>query len=456
MSTADSPVPSTSAGMIMRARLPVRLSPIGTKPEAGSQPKRTDTSRMSMMPSQKFGTDTPHSDMPLASTSQTPLRCTAASTPAGMAMASATTSDRHASSSVMGSLEATIHATEVRVRIDSPRSPTAARRSQRTYCTGSGASSPYFCRISSRPAASASAPAITRAGSPGIMRTPVKTIRLMSSSVIAEMTPRRIRNSSTRRRLLPGRPLDADEPVGHGLVALEALRERHEVVGVIEEDRVPSRADDVDGLPVGRGALGHVRDLARLVQQRVELLVAGQRGVEAASAGLALVDVAVGIDAAAPADEERLVLAVVVVLEGRGELRGPQADVEASLAGHALDDLAHAALLWIVDDDHLELVAVRQPGVGQELLGAGDVARGALARLVEEHAVGRDRPAPHGVLAVVGHLVERLAIDRQLQRLAHPRVVGQRRAQIAGRVLLAGLVVDVDRDRVEAETGHAG
>ena len=52
----------------------------------------------------------------------------------------------------------------------------------------------------------------------------------------------------------------------------------------------------------------------------------------------------VGIDAATPADLERLVLAVVVVGQRRGELLRPQGDVEAGLARHLLDHLAHPAL----------------------------------------------------------------------------------------------------------------
>src|SRR4029453_8032489 len=342
MSTAARPVPSTSAGMSMRLRLATGSSASGTKPDAGSQPRRTDTSRISMIPSQKLGTDTPQSERPLASTSHGVLRRTAAITPAGMAMAMATRSDRHASSSVMGSLVATVPATDCRVRMDSPRSPRTARPSQRTYCTGRGAFRPYLSRISSRPAASASVPASTRAGSPGIIRTPAKTMRLISSSVTAETKARRTRNSNTR--LLPGGPLDPDQSVRHRLVALQILGKRHDVVRVIEIDRVPPRRDQVDGLAVERPALGDVADLARLVQQRVDLLVAPSGGGEAAAARLPLMYVSARIHPSPPADQERLVLAVVVVLERGRELLRPQTDVESRLARHALDDLPDPAL----------------------------------------------------------------------------------------------------------------
>src|SRR5262245_12440505 len=357
----------------MRLTFAIGSSTSGTNPEAGNQPSRTDTSKMSMIPSQKLGTDTPHSDTPLASRSHGVLRRTAAITPAGIAMAIDTSSDRHASSSVMGSLRTTVPATDWRVRMDSPRSPRSARPSQRAYCTGSGAFSPYFWRISSSPAASASVPASTRAGSPGIIRTPVKTITLISSSVIAETNDRRTTNSimssaaahrvPPRGALLPGRRLDPHQAVGDCAVPLEVLGVGHDVVRVIQVDRVAPRADQVDGLAVEPAALRHVGHLPRLVQQGIDALVAGERGVQAALARLPLVDVAVRVDAAAPADQERLVLAVVGVGERGRELLGPERDVEAGLLGHALDDLAHPALLRVVDHDHLERVAGGEAGV---------------------------------------------------------------------------------------------
>ena len=82
ISTAASAAPRTKAGMIMRCRLPRGSSKNGTKPEAGSTWSRTERKRISMIPSQKFGIDTPPSDAPLASMSQSVLRRTAARTPA--------------------------------------------------------------------------------------------------------------------------------------------------------------------------------------------------------------------------------------------------------------------------------------------------------------------------------------------------------------------------------------
>jgi hypothetical protein len=61
-----------------------------------------------------------------------------------------------------------------------------------------------------------------------------------------------------------------------------------------------------------------------------------------------------------------------------------------------------------------------------------------------------------GPQPTVGDLIECLAVDGQLQRFPHPRIVGQRRAEIARRVRLPGLVVQIDADRVEAQPGDAG
>ena len=143
-----------------------------------------------MIPNQKLGIETPQRDTALAARSQTVLRRTAEKTPAGMAIPMAMRSEKPASCIVMGSFTATVLITGSRVRMDSPRSPWSASVSQRKYCTGMGSFRPYFARISWSPASSASVPAITRAGSPGIMRTPVKTISVIRKRVTMEMASR--------------------------------------------------------------------------------------------------------------------------------------------------------------------------------------------------------------------------------------------------------------------------
>src|SRR5712691_6661646 len=457
MRTAASAVPRTKAGMSMRCRLASGLSQRGTNPEAGSQPSRTEKNRISMIPSQKLGTETPQSDTPLARRSHRVLRRTAASTPAGMAMPTAMRIAKAASWIVMGSFFATVPVTDARVRMDSPRSPRSANPSQRRYWTGTGSFNPYFSRISSSPAASASVPAMTRAGSPGIMRTPVKTMR---RSPTASRPRSRPAGPGSRTRAttgsVPGRVLDPDQAVGHGLVAPEILGIRHDVVQVIEvHDVAPAACELLDRVPVERGTLAEVADLARLVQERVDGLLAHEGRVQAATAGVELMDVGVGVHAPAPADQERLELAGVIVLEGRGELRGPQRDAEASLLGHALQHLSHPTLLGIVDDRHLEAVAAGEAGIGQQLLGPRHVAARALPALVIERAHRRDGSAADRVLALPGHLVQGLTIDREVERLADARVVGERRSEVSRRARLAVLVPDIEREARVADARDA-
>src|SRR5262245_30748671 len=333
--------------------------------------------------------------------------------------------------SVIGSLWETSFTIGSLVRIDSPRSPWSARRSHFRYWTGIGSRRPYFCRTSSMPAASASVPAITRAGSPGIIRTPVNTMSVMRNSVTSEMRVRWIRNSVTTFRgcgwprepgggpadqsdLVPAHALDADQPVRHGLVALQVLREGRDVVLMIEVNDVATRGELVDRLPVELGALRNVAHLARLVQQGIDRLVAGLCRVEAPLAGVELVDVRVGIDATAPADQEGRKLARVVRIQGGGELHRLDRDVEAGLLGHLLDHLTDPAVRRLVLHGHLEAVAIGEASVGQELLGARHVARRALSALVVEGAHRRDGRAVRRVLALPDDLVQRLAVDREL------------------------------------------
>ena len=61
MTIAATEVPSTNAGMIIRRRFSIGSSKNGTYPEAGSSPRCTETSRISISPSQKCGTESPMS-----------------------------------------------------------------------------------------------------------------------------------------------------------------------------------------------------------------------------------------------------------------------------------------------------------------------------------------------------------------------------------------------------------
>mgnify|MGYP003349096793 CR=1 FL=1 len=65
-------------------------------------------------------------------------------------------------------------------------------------------------------------------------------------------------------------------------------------------------------------------------------------------------------------------------------------------------------------------------GLGQQPPGAGDVARGGL-EVLEEEGRGRRHPLRRGhELAGIDDLVDDVAVDRQLERLAHPGVLAER------------------------------
>ena len=66
MMKAESPPPSTKAGMIRRSIAALGSTKIDSKPEAGSHFSSTATTRISMIPSQKFGIDRPDSASALA------------------------------------------------------------------------------------------------------------------------------------------------------------------------------------------------------------------------------------------------------------------------------------------------------------------------------------------------------------------------------------------------------
>src|SRR5690606_15916844 len=172
---------------------------------------------------------------------------------------------------------------------------------------------------------------------------------------------------------------------GHPLQPYQAVRVRLEALDVRPVREEQDRVVQVDYVPVGQVALERLpvevvpglgrRGRARLVQQPVDLLVAVARLVQRPLAGVELVDVAVGVDAARPAHGEGRVLALLLEVEGGGELGRAQGDVEADLAGQRLDDLADPYRLGVVRDHHLELDAV-DAGLVEQGPGALDVARG--------------------------------------------------------------------------------
>ena len=157
-----------------------------------------------------------------------------------------------------------------------------------------------------------------------------------------------------------------------------------------------------------------------------------------------------GSSAPAPADQEGLeACRRRPRLSAAANSIGWMRDVEAGLLGHLLDDLAHPPLPGACSDRQLEGVAAgaapRRPGASWRARRRASGTSGSCRRT---GSPARSGVQSGRVLAFPDHLVQRLAVDRQLERLAHARVVGQRRAEVAGRGRwLPVLVPQVDVER---------
>src|SRR5579883_869359 len=247
-------------------------------------------------------------------------------------------------------------------------------------------------------------------------------------------------------RLLELEVDDAHEAVGIGLEAGELLRIAVNPLAVIEiDDRQIALRDRID-LVIELLARGGIARLARLVQQLVDLGVAVAPVIEVPLAGEEGIEVAVRIDAAAPADLIGFEVALLLAIEGGREFDGLDLDGDAGLLRHRLDDLGH--LLVVARRRHHQLdrrIAV--PRLLEELLGLGDVGAGYGEILVEPRAHRRERLIARKVLAIIDRLHERLAIDRQGERLADARILAEDRRR-------AGAVADVGGDADIADLGN--
>ena len=95
-----------------------------------------------MIPSQKLGTERPQSATKDAAKSTGPLRRTAETMPAGIAISSDITMAADASCRVGPNASPSIASTGLPVWIDRPRSPWRTLPTQIRYCTGSDRSRP--------------------------------------------------------------------------------------------------------------------------------------------------------------------------------------------------------------------------------------------------------------------------------------------------------------------------
>ena len=164
--------PSVSVGSTAWRRRDVTSPsrPYSLSPDGGSSGQASEKSRMSMMPSQKLGNETPKSDTAEPMVSQTLPRRTAASTPSGMATARATASAPAVSCSVGPSRSTMSVATGSFVLNDRPRSPRRAADTQPAYWVTSGRSNPRRCRTRAAASGENSPPTSTASGPPGATR----------------------------------------------------------------------------------------------------------------------------------------------------------------------------------------------------------------------------------------------------------------------------------------------
>ena len=185
--------PSVSVGkMAWRRRESGSPSrPYSASPEGGRIGSASENIKISMMPSQKLGKDTPNSDTAEPSVSHTVPRRTAATTPRGTATVRATSSAPPVSCSVGPRRSAIRPATGSPVLNDRPKSPRNAAPAHVTYCSASGRSRPSRRRIWAAASGENSPPMSTASGPPGAKRMRVKRMIETPTSMSAAKPSRR-------------------------------------------------------------------------------------------------------------------------------------------------------------------------------------------------------------------------------------------------------------------------
>src|SRR5215468_8812703 len=239
---------------------------------------------------------------------------------------------------------------------------------------------------------------------------------------------------------------DAHQPVGHLREPFDPVAERDQDLRVIEIEEARRRAGQHLGgdLLVHRLAPGRVVDAPRLLMQGVDLGIAVAVVVERPLADLGDEGVAVGIGAAAPAEQVELVVAFLGLLDRGRELGDADLQVEARLRRHRLHDLGHRAVLRPVHHQEVERQGCLDAGLLEQRLRLGEVALGNWEALLIIEVLRADPLVAGDELAVEHYLVQRLAVDAELQRLAHPRLLAQR-------IVGLGAVAEIEHDAEEAQ-----
>ena len=213
----------------------------------------------------------------------------------------------------------------------------------------------------------------------------------------------------------------------------------------MEEIDHPSLGQEFGGdLLVDRLAGRQVTGGPGLAVPGIDVLVAVAPRVQRRAAGLVEDRIAVGVDAAAPVVFVELEIAFLGRLERRRRLDHAYLQIEAGLGRHRLQDLGHGAGLGAVADHEIDRKPARDAGLLHQGLGLGDVAFGEGEGLLVIRALRADPLIARHELAVEHHLVQGLAVDRELEGAAHAGILAQR-------VIGLGPVGDVDQNGKEAE-----
>src|SRR5262245_42114878 len=239
---------------------------------------------------------------------------------------------------------------------------------------------------------------------------------------------------------------DAHQPVGHLGKAFDAVAERDQDLRMVEVEEAAGAAGQHLGgdLLVHRLACGGIADAPRLLMQGVDLGIAIAVVVERPLADLGDERVAVGVGAAAPAEQVELVVAFLGLLDRGRELGDADFEVEARFRRHRLHDLGDRAVLRPVHHQEVERQGCLDAGLLEQRLGLGEIALGDRKALLIIEVLRADPLVAGNELAVEHHLVQRLAVDAELECLTHPRILAQR---------IVGLrsVAEIEHDAEEAE-----
>ncbi len=184
--------------------------PMGMRAPSGSQPSRPKKTNCAMIASQNTGKASPEMEMNRAKWSGNLSRRTEERIPSGMPIRVDITKATAPSSMVAGKYRFKSSTTGRLVVNDVPRSPWTRLPRYVTYCWGSGSFRPYCSRIFSTALLPARGPAMSRAGSPGMIcespnvnsespkRTKIRKINLRTISLASMSLSLRVTPRSTR------------------------------------------------------------------------------------------------------------------------------------------------------------------------------------------------------------------------------------------------------------------